>query len=193
MVCPPGTDPYDATVTVCPTGDGFYMQLNDTINLKAANMKTSPFGDKEVRAKISFYTTSPISAMQEVTVYSMDSIRTKTMSPDLLEGNVAAYGNDPVEIVKDWQTSVECGYLTLRVRTKWTNGYTHGMSLVRTDEPYSVRLYHDNVSDPGLQVADALIAFKLTDIEEPDGQEHELKLTWDSYTGEKSTVFKFKH
>ncbi len=49
----------------------------------------------------------------------MDSIRTKMPVVSAGENNDEKFGNDPIEIVKDWVTIAEDGYLTLRIRTKW--------------------------------------------------------------------------
>ncbi|CEN49242.1 conserved hypothetical protein [Capnocytophaga canimorsus] len=48
----------------------------------------------------------------------IDSIRTKKPVPDLGAENDAKYGNDAIEVVKDWLTVAEDGYLTLRIRTQ---------------------------------------------------------------------------
>ena len=48
------------------------------------------------------------------------------MAPNLgEEENNRTYGNDPVEILNDWVTIAEDGYLTLRFATRWGNGQPH--------------------------------------------------------------------
>ena len=59
-----------------------------------------------------------------VRVNWIDSIATKPMAPNLGDKNKDEYGDDPVEIVRDWVTIAEDGYLTLRFRTYWgTTGW----------------------------------------------------------------------
>ena len=82
-----------AIVTVKPDAENtyFWMQLNDETVLHAVNMKTSPFGTKEVRALVN-YRKPTAEEMQKGGLYDdagnvyvnwMDSIRTKKPVPDL--------------------------------------------------------------------------------------------------------------
>ncbi len=56
-----------------------------------------------------------------VNVNWIDSILTKkpVLCLDSSEENHAKYGHDAVDIVRDWVTVVEDGYLTLRFRALW--------------------------------------------------------------------------
>ena len=48
-----------ALVTVCPNADGsFIMQLDDETQLVPTNLKSSPFGTKEVRALVNYTETN---------------------------------------------------------------------------------------------------------------------------------------
>mgnify|MGYP001219974755 CR=1 FL=1 len=84
-------------------------------------MSSSPFGDKEVRALVNYDEVSESGGRYDkaVQVNWIDSILTKSIAPDLGSENDVVYGTDPVEIVNDWVTIAEDGYLTLRFRTKW--------------------------------------------------------------------------
>ena len=112
----------NAIVTVKTTAeDDFFLQLDDTTTLLPVNITTSPFGKKEVRALTNF---TPVDQptggyTQAVHVNWIDSILTKSMAPDLGLQNDSVYGTDPVEIVNDWVTIAEDGYLTLRFRTSY--------------------------------------------------------------------------
>lgn len=187
-----------ALVTVCPQTDGtFYMQLDNTTRLYASNMKTSPFKEKEVRALVnySYDDDDDLAAdgSRMVHINWIDSIRTKKPVPTLGEENDEEYGNDPIEIVRDWVTVAEDGYLTLRVRTLWGPGNnTHYINLVggvNPDDPYEFELRHDKNGDMGGYTGDALIAFNLNDLPRPSDENVKIKLRWNSFTGEKSTEF----
>ena len=110
-----------AVVTVRPQADGsFFMQLDDFTVIYPDNMDKSPFGDKEVRALVN-YTPSvandadPESSFSYARINWIDSIRTKQPVENLgEEQNNLTYGTDPIEIVRDWVTVAEDGYLTLR-------------------------------------------------------------------------------
>ena len=190
--------PYpSALVTVKPNADNssFYLQLNEDTILNPVNMKSSPFGAKEVRALVNYREASQeeiaSSARDTVTghvyVNWLDSIRTKAMAPHLGEDeDNEAYGTDPVEIIGDWLTVVEDGYLTLHFRTRWGNGTTHFVNLVSgadPEDPCYLVFHHDAQGDLDGQFGDALVAFKLSELPAADT----LTLAWQSYDGIKTT------
>ena len=186
-----------ALVTVKPTADSFFLQLDDSTRLQPANMTKSPFGDKEVRALVNYKIEEKKSAMQSVHINWIDSIRTKMTVPSLGDKNTATYGNDPVEIVNDWVTVAEDGYLTLRVRTRW--GYSnkvHYLNLltgVNPENPYEVELHHDAMGDSPIQMGDALIAFNLRELlKDADKEKVKFTLRWNSFSGAKKTEFELK-
>ena len=187
-----------ALVTVKPT-DGntsFYMQLNDSVTLLPVNMKSSPFGDKEVRALVN-YTASTEDAKHyshAVTINWIDSILTKKAAEDLGTQNEKTYGNDPVEIVKDWVTIAEDGYLTLRFRTYWGGAKAHRVNLVASTDaknPYKVTFYHDANNDVAGNVGDGLVAFRLDKLPDTQGKTVDLTLEWNSFSGKKTATFKY--
>jgi hypothetical protein len=124
----------------------------------------------------------------------MDDVLTKaTIVRD--EENTEDYGNDPVDIIDDWVTIVEDGYLTLRFRTVSGNmGQAHRVNLVAENpsNPYEVRFYHDANGDVmGNRMFDALVAFNLNTLPDTEGKSVKLKLVWDSFSGEKSHEFDY--
>lgn len=112
----------NALVTVKHASDNLlFLQLDDSTTLLPCNVKTSPFGEKEVRALVNYTPVDEPSGEfdQAIHINWIDSILTKPIAPDLGEENDKVYGTDPVEIVNDWVTIAEDGYLTLRFRTLW--------------------------------------------------------------------------
>lgn len=187
-----------ALVTVCPADDGsFTMNLDNSTVLVPTNLKTSPFGKKEVRALVN-YTDDPKgrATTQNVYVNWIDSIRTKMPEPTLGEENDKIYGNDPVEIVRDWVTIAEDGYLTMRVRTVWgQSGTPHVLSLLtgtNPDNPYELELRHNAKGDLYGDFGDALIAFNLNGLPRNDNDEPTITLKWKSFSGEKELEFDIK-
>ena len=129
--------------------------------------------------------------VRNVWVNWIDTVRTKSMAQAMAVDS-ATVGNDPVEIVKDWSTVCEDGYLTLRFRT-YMSGYTqHKMNLVATSNPYEVRLYHDACGDRSTRVADGVVAFRLDKLPDTQGKTVDLTLKWKSFSGEKSVKFKYR-
>lgn len=186
-----------ALVTVKPTADSFILQLDDVTRLKPSNMTKSPFGDKEVRALVNYNIEDDKSDMKLVHINWIDSIRTKMTVPSLGDENDKAYGNDHVEIVKDWVTVAEDGYLTLRIRTRWGNGQTvHYFNLltgVNPENPYEVELRHDAKGDAPARWGDALIAFNLREVlAGAEADKVKFTLRWNSFDGKKTIEFDLK-
>lgn len=187
-----------ALVTVCPGEDGsFVMNLDDSTTLRPTNVKTSPFGKKEVRALVNYSVDDASRSgktVKDVKVNWLDSIRTKL--PVVSVGdNAKEYGDDPVEVVRDWVTVAEDGYLTLRVRTNWSSqSNPHTLNLVtgvNPGNPMEMELRHDAHGDLYGAPGDALVAFNLNGL--PGlGEKARIKLRWKSYSGEKSVEFDLK-
>ena len=187
-----------ALVTVKPNSDNssFYMQLNDSATLIASNMKVSPFGNKEVRALVNYTMLDTKSShySHAVTVNWIDSILTKQTAPNLGSKNESVYGNDPVAIVNDWVTIAEDGYLTLRFRTKWSNGIKHFVNLVPSndeEDPYRLTFYHNANKDVNGQMGDGIVAFRLSSLPDTQGKTVNLTLVWNSFSGVKTATFKY--
>lgn len=189
----------NALVTVKTSVDNiFYMQLDDNTRLFPTNLSSSPFGEKEVRALVNYNIVEPTIDSRDLSVHVnwIDSLLTKSMATDLGETeNDEIYGNDPVEIVKDWVTIAEDGYLTLRFRTLWSqNSQPHFVNLLYTDNPdnpYEVEFRHNAYGDTHGHTADGLVAFRLDQLPDTEGNTVKLTLKWQSFSGEKSTEFDY--
>lgn len=185
-----------ALVTVRPVDGGstFFLQLNDTTVLHPINMKSSPFGNKELRALVN-YTEAGVGkeSIHNVNINWIDSILTKNPVPSLGLDNDSKYGNDALDIINDWVTIAEDGYLTLRIRTQWGQGNTvHQINLltgINSENPYELELRHNANGDVGGNMGDALIAFNLNNLPHKDNSEIKIKLNWKSFNGNKSTEF----
>ncbi len=198
----------NAVVTVKPLRDSnpsFYMQLDDSTTLVAENISQSPFGDKEVRALAALEITGEDAGIYDKVayVYAIDSILTKNTVP--FEDSKTAdsmYGTDPVEMIGDWMTVVEDGYITLRVRVATsTLGATHKLSLltgVNPDDPYEVEFRHkydgpmiSDIHSPSCVLGDALVAFRLDSLPDTQGETVKLTLKWKSFRGERMAIFDY--
>ena len=187
----------NALVTVKPVADNsFFMQLDDSTTLLPVNMKNSPYGEKEVRALVNFDPVNESSGEYDKAVHInwIDSILTKPIAPDLGEENDKIYGTDPVEIVNDWVTLAEDGYLTLRFRTVWGGSQKHFVNLLlgqNPDNPYEVEFRHNAYGDTYGKTDDGLVAFKLDELPDTEGKTVKLKLKWKSFSGDKSAEFDY--
>ncbi len=189
----------NALVTVKIDGDACYFQLDDKTTLKPNNINKKPYGDKEVRALVNYSMTDQKDAKYGavVNVNWIDSILTKKPVPCLAteEANDEKYGNDAVDIVRDWVTVAEDGYLTLRFRALWGGVKAHSINLltgVNPENPYEVELRHNTNGDPQLRWSDALVAFYLNDVlPDTDGKTVKLTIRWKSTAGDKTVDFDY--
>lgn len=186
----------NALVTVKGGTESCYLQLDDQTELWPVNLPSSPFGGKEVRALVNFRDVEGDGhGMRAVHVNWIDSILTKSLVPDLAEENDVAYGHDPVEVMDDWVTIVEDGYLTLRFSALWGNqGVAHKVNLLmggNPDNPYEVEFRHDACGDASVWKGDALVAFDLSRLPDTEGNTVKLTLVWQSSRGRRTAEFDY--
>lgn len=196
---------YDAIVTIKPNTDerSVAFQLDETTVAYPVNFSGSDFSSVEQRALINYRDATAeernksISQGTLIYVNWIQFVLTKDMVPDLgPENNEMEYGDDPIELVNDWVTLAEDGYLNLRFRTLWGDrGITHKVNLVytpETDNPYCVTFYHDSMGDDRFIENDGIVAFRLDDLPDTGGQAVDLKVKWESFSGPKEALFNFK-
>lgn len=188
----------NALVTVKPVADNsFFLQLDDSTTLLPINLKSSPYGEKEVRALVNYDEVNETSGEYDkaVNINWIDSILTKPIAVDLGLENDEVYGVDPVEIINDWVTIAEDGYLTLRFRTYWGDrNKAHFVNLLMSQgpaNPYEVEFRHNAFGDIYGNTADGLVAFNLNTLPDTNGKIVKLKLKWKSFSGDKSAEFDY--
>lgn len=188
----------NALVTVKPTdGNSFFLQLDEKTTLLPTNMTTSPYGNREVRALVNYDEVDKPSQgyTKAIHINWIDSILTKQTVPNLGAENDAKYGTDPIEIVNDWVTIAEDGYLTLRFRTLFGDASkTHYVNLLvntNPSNPYELEFRHNASGDTYGREADGLVAFNINNLPDTEGKTVKLKLKWKSFSGNKSTEFDF--
>ena len=193
----------NAMVTVKQhVGGQIFLQLDDQTTLKPDNITTHPFDGKEVRAFTNYRELTGDGGEYDelVHVYWLDSILTKSTVPYPEEGSGQGadelYGNAQIDIVDDWITVVEDGYLTLHLRTEWYDAnIKHRISLLtggNPDNPYEVELRHDPNGDRVGKVADGYVAFRLSELPDTEGETVKLRLKWNSSRGERTVEFDYK-
>lgn len=188
----------NALVTVKPVSDNLYfLQLDDSTTLFPVNSAKSPFGDKEVRALVNFDEVKEPSEgySKAIHINWIDSILTKQIAPDLGLENDSVYGTDPVEMIGDWVTIAEDGYLTLRFRTYWGDrSKAHYVNLLASQDPatpYEVEFRHNAYGDTHGTLGDGLVAFSLDSLPDTEGKTVKLKLKYKSFNGDKSVEFNY--
>lgn len=189
-------------VTVKTADNGnCYLQLDDKVTLNPINFLTSPY-KREVRAlaNVTKVNQDGKPYNHAVHVNWMDSIRTKNTVPTAGDENDKKYGTAPLEIVNNWVTVLEDGYLTISFYGMWgESGKVHFVNLltgVNAADPFEVELRHDSngdlVNGYGRR-AMGIIAFKLPDTLKPSGENKKLKVKYRSFSGEKTVEFNFSN
>ena len=188
---------YNGLVTIRYTeSDVLYFQLDDVRTLYPVNMGNSKLWEDGQRALINFYVVDEDDKGFTDAVYVnwIERVLTKAMAESKGVENDLVYGKDPVEIVRDWVTVVEDGYLTLRFRTYWSGGVTHTVNLlagVNPANPYEVEFRHNANGDYNYYVGDGLVSFDLSKLPDTKGKTVKLTLKWMSFSGPKSVVFDY--
>lgn len=185
-----------ALVTVYPSSEGLYLQLDDSTTIFPSNMRISPFGEKKVRALVNYTIESTASGKPyNVYVNWIDSIRTKYPVTTQGAEDEKVYGNDPIEIVRDWVSVAEDGYLTLRIRTVWGSTAMHEINLVsgvNKDNACEFDLRQNANGDTVGRMGDALIAFDLNSLWNEHPEKVNIKVNWISFSGKKTAEFSLK-
>ncbi|MGM9747249.1 MAG: NigD-like protein [Candidatus Cryptobacteroides sp.] len=189
----------NAMVTIKTTEDAAssYFQLDDETTLKVTNITKPLYGGKEVRAFVNFTEVDddPAPYDKAVKMNWADSIRTKNAVPYPTLEEDDKYGNDPIEILKDWTTIVEDGYFTMRFQTYFGNpSIKHELNLLyggNPDNPYEIELRHNAHGDWNDRLGDGYIAFRLKDLPDTKGETVKLTLKWNSFSGEKTHQFDY--
>ena len=78
--------------------------------------------------------------------------------------DMQASPGDPVDIVTDWMTSLEDGFLTLHYRVYASGNVQHTFSLYPTASPYGFRLVHEAHGDQGGDLTEGIICFPVGDL-----------------------------
>lgn len=117
----------------------------------------------------------------------------------LEEGTVSssAKGEDPIDVLDDWMTSVEDGYLTIHYDAMWGSSATiHNFSVVTGSNPanpYELLLKHNANGDAMDQRGDGLVYFDINSLPDTGGQYIQLTLKWKNLEGAATErQFKFK-
>lgn len=188
------------TVKTNPDTKQVFLQLDEQTTLLPVNITKHPFGDKQVRAWVSFEEDAQAAHegyTKAVKVNWIDSILTKSTVP--LTGDISRdYGTDPIEVQKE-DMLIEDGYLTLRFYAHFgmRGGRPHKINLVRgsnTSDPYELVLCHDAQGDvppigvPGGSMGRGWVAFDLKDLPDTKGEKVTMTIRFRSFGGAEKVI-----
>jgi len=176
---------YTAIVTVKESPAGtIYFQLDDDSVLYPDNYDTPFTGMQRIICGISMYPNT-----NECHVEWMDFLAKGDISytQDAID--------DGLDILDDWMTSVEDGFLTIHYNAWWGNGSVPHLLLVKPSvNEYELTVVHRMNGDEPLEKADALVYFDINDIlPDTQGTYKDLTIKWKSIEGAvKAKTFRFR-
>ena len=103
--------------------------------------------------------------------------------------------DDGLDIIDDWMTSVEDGYLTIHYDAWWGNGAEPHLLLVKPSvNEYELTVVHQMNGDEPLEKADALVYFDINELlPNTAGAYKDLTIKWKSCEGaSKAKTFRFR-
>lgn len=103
-------------------------------------------------------------------------------------GSISGVG-DPVDLLKDWVTSLEDGFLTLHYMVHISGNAQHSFTLFRGASPYEFHLRHDAHGDPSGSLTDGIVCFPVEDLlPDTEGKTVELSLEYLDLKNKKSRL-----
>jgi len=166
----------EALATCKETSSGaFYLQIDDKTILEPNNIQGNPYGE-QTRAFVAYIDYGQSTVTEGITVRKGDITGiSKVLTKDAVASEGAAidpvkYGNDPMDIVNNYATVVEDGYISIAFRSLWgVSGTTHTFNLVKNvdaTDPYLFELrqnYNGDNPTGGLYLF-GNVAFNISDI-----------------------------
>lgn len=183
----------NALVTIKTTDAGnTYFQLDKNTTLEPKGW-TNPY-KLEVRALLRYTEDSEANSLfsKTVRVDWIDTIRTKAAVPYDEEFKKGA--DDGVQLINDWCTVCEDGYLTLHFATYASRDkkVVHYINLAIDPESHDLYLRYDRNGDVGYGVpVEGFVAFKLDDLLAGVEDGKDLTLHWTDYNGERTATVKY--
>ncbi|MBO4434103.1 MAG: hypothetical protein J5769_01450 [Bacteroidales bacterium] len=179
------------TIKKTPT-DTVYFQLDDSTTIYAANYQYDYTRMEKVFCDISVTNRPEGRFKYKGYINWLEPIEEGQVTAD-----ASASGNLGLDILDDWMTSVEDGYLTIHYNTWWgSKPVQHKMYVItgtNPADPYELVLRQDACGDKKDEKGDALICFDINSLPETGDNYTELKLKWTSSGGTAAEkTFKFK-
>ncbi len=189
-----------AIVTIKPVdAHACYLQLDDSTTLWPLNYTSAV--SKEQRALIYFQEENQkvTGYDKAVTLIRMDTILTKNIALDLGRMNNEIYGTSPIGLNAGslWAKGgvwIEDGYLNINFITYFGGTKRHLLNLLQPDpsNPYLLELRHHAYDDPATTLQEGLVAFKLSELPETNGEIRKISLKYLSYSGERTIELHYK-
>ena len=187
------TQDFTAIVTVhkSPT-DTVYFQVDDTTRLFPYNFQRDYNKMERIVCGITVSSSKVPNYGYHTFVQWYDQLDKGTFSNTKPSG-----ANDGLDIISDWMTSCEDGFLTLHYSTRWgLASVPHTFTLVagqNPSDPYEVLLVQDANGDEKKQTADSVVYFDINSLPDTGDTYKTLTLMWTDSGGKTAEKeFRFK-
>lgn len=179
------------TIKKTPT-DTVYFQLDDSTTIYAANYQDGFTRMEKVFCDITVTNTSVGRFKYKGYINWLEPIDEGQVTAD-----ASVTGNLGLDIIDDWMTGAEDGYLTLHYNTWWGSSQVlHKMYVItgtNPEDPYELVLLQDACGDKKDEMGEALICFDINSLPDTGDEYKELTLKWTSSGGTAAEKkFKFK-
>ena len=185
------TSPFDAIVTVKQLPDGtVFFQVDEDLRICPTRYDTPFTGLKRLACRLQV-----TGSLLENGCYPGTVLWSEELERGEISYALDALPDDGLDLLDDWMTSVEDGFLTLHYSTWWGKGTIPHLVLLspgNPGDPYELHLLHYRNGDEALEEADALIYFDL-DGALPSTDGATLTLKWKTSAGtsaEKQFLYK---
>jgi len=180
-----------AIVTVKTLDSGeTYLQVDEKTTLLPVDWKNPYKG--ETRALVNYDELSEANNgpfTHSVRINWIDSVLTKKAV--LYTDEFKKGADDQVELIPDWLTNCEDGYLTIHFATWWgpDNKKPHYINLGIDPKTRDLYLRHDrNGDEADCRLAEGIVSFKIDELLTDANDGDELTLQWTAFDGEKKSV-----
>ena len=175
---------YTAIATLLKAADGVvYLKVNE--DLQIVTEKLDPLWE-QVKAPTRVYCQFHLLEKQPPTPYYWAEIEWYEFVA-MWDSTVVLDGGDAgLDIIDDWMTSLEDGFLTIHYSTWWGRGnIKHSIFLTTDTDPRSFGLIHEDYGDEKLEKTDALYCLDLNYLSDLFDEEHNtITIKWKTCAGQ---------
>lgn len=188
-----GHSDYTAIVTVkkSPT-DTVFFQVDDTTRIFPRNAQNIYTRVERIICGVSIYN-------KRVPGYGWlgDVLWAEALDEGMVTADATVKGDDGLDIIFDWMTGCEDGFLTLHYSTMWgARPVRHRFYIVtgaNGDNPYEVELRQDSAGDSKDDEGDSVVYFDINTLPDTGDEYKTLTLKWKSSSGQTAEhEFKYK-
>ena len=182
---------YTAIATLLKSTDGVvYLKVNE--DLQIVTEKLDPLWE-QVKAPTRVYCQFHLLEKQPPTPYYWAEIEWYEFVA-MWDSTVVLDGGDAgLDIIDDWMTSLEDGFLTIHYSAWWGRGNIRHLVFIEYEKPNTFRLVNNDNGDEKLEKKDALYCLDINFISDHIDKENAITIKWKTCAGEqaeKQFIFK---